>query len=75
MADVNEVKALTEDPDAFGTFGRFIETPVDRMPEAMRAAFAFTTRLRGGVPGPHKIWAANPALEPRRPRRATFGVG
>ncbi|WP_218026114.1 carboxymuconolactone decarboxylase family protein [Nocardia miyunensis] len=62
MPDVNEVKALIEDPDAFGTFGRFTETPVERMPEPMRAAYEFTVRLRGGVPGPHKIWAANPAL-------------
>ena len=31
----------------------------------------------GAVLGPPipQIWAANPALEPRRPRRDTFGVG
>lgn len=62
MPDVDDVKALIEDPDAFGTFGRFTETPAEQMPESMRAAFEFTKRLRGGVPGPHKIWAANPAL-------------
>ncbi|MBY8857007.1 carboxymuconolactone decarboxylase [Nocardia sp. CA2R105] len=62
MPDVNEVKALIEDPDAFGTFGRFTETPVEQMPTAMRAAFDFMIQLRGGVPGPHKIWAANPTL-------------
>jgi 4-carboxymuconolactone decarboxylase len=52
---------MTENPD-FGTFGRFVETPVDQMPDAMRQAYDFTMRLRGLVPGPHKIWLANPAL-------------
>jgi 4-carboxymuconolactone decarboxylase len=52
---------MTANPD-FGTFGRFIETPVDEMPEAMKQAYDFTMRLRGLVPGPHKIWLANPAL-------------
>ncbi|MEU3518053.1 hypothetical protein ABZ770_22620 [Streptomyces sp. NPDC006654] len=62
MPDINETRALLEDPDAFGTFGRFTETPVGQMPPEMRAAFDFTKSLRGLVPGPHKIWAANPAL-------------
>jgi 4-carboxymuconolactone decarboxylase len=46
----------------FGTFGRFVETPVSEMPEDMRQAYDFTLKLRGLVPGPHKIWLANPAL-------------
>ncbi|TVS84684.1 carboxymuconolactone decarboxylase family protein [Mycobacterium helveticum] len=46
----------------FGTFGRFVETPVDEMPPAMKQAYEFTRKLRGLVPGPHKIWLANPAL-------------
>jgi 4-carboxymuconolactone decarboxylase len=46
----------------FGTFGRFTETPVDAMPPAMKAAYDFTRELRGLVPGPHKIWLANPRL-------------
>jgi 4-carboxymuconolactone decarboxylase len=62
MPDVNEIKALLEDPDAFGTFGRFTETPVGQMAPEMREAFDYTVKLRGLVPGPHKIWAANPAL-------------
>ena len=65
MPDINEIKALLallEDPEDFGTFGRFVETPVEHMPAAMREAFDLTVRLRGLVPGPHKIWAANPAL-------------
>ena len=62
MPDINEAKALLGDRDAFGTFGRFTETPVGQMPPEMREAFDFTVRLRGLVPGPHKIWAANPAL-------------
>jgi 4-carboxymuconolactone decarboxylase len=62
MTDISETRTLLEDPDAFGTFGRFTETPVGQMPPEMRAAFDFTKSLRGLVPGPHKIWAANPAL-------------
>ncbi len=50
------------DKSDFGTFGRFIETPVDEMPPEMEDAYNFTRRLRGVVPGPHKIWLANPTL-------------
>jgi 4-carboxymuconolactone decarboxylase len=32
------------------------------MPPDMRAAYALTRKLRGMVPGPHKIWLANPKL-------------
>ena len=46
----------------FGTFGRFQETPVDQMSPEMRDAYDFTMGLRGLVPGPHRIWLANPAL-------------
>ncbi|WP_375487026.1 carboxymuconolactone decarboxylase [uncultured Mycobacterium sp.] len=46
----------------FGTFGRFTETPVEAMSHDMRAAYEFTRELRGLVPGPHKIWLANPKL-------------
>ena len=28
----------------------------------MEAAYDFTTQLRGFLPGPHKIWLANPKL-------------
>ncbi len=52
---------MTDIPD-FGTFGRFIETPVEAMSAEMREAYEFTRELRGLVPGPHKIWLANPAL-------------
>jgi 4-carboxymuconolactone decarboxylase len=52
---------MTDSSD-FGTFGRFTETPVDRMSPDMKAAYAFTRELRGLVPGPHKIWLANPRL-------------
>jgi 4-carboxymuconolactone decarboxylase len=45
-----------------GTFGRYTETPVDRMSPEMRDAFEFTKKLRGAVPGPHKIWPSNPTL-------------
>jgi 4-carboxymuconolactone decarboxylase len=52
----------TPDPADFGTFGRYAETPVDEMPPEMRSAYEYTLRLRGLVPGPHKIWLANPKL-------------
>jgi 4-carboxymuconolactone decarboxylase len=46
----------------FGTFGRFNETPVGDMSPEMRDAYEYTHKLRGMVPGPHKIWLANPKL-------------
>jgi 4-carboxymuconolactone decarboxylase len=46
----------------FGTFGRFVETPVGDMSAEMRDAYDYTYTLRGMVPGPHKIWLANPTL-------------
>ncbi|MBV8723443.1 MAG: carboxymuconolactone decarboxylase [Candidatus Eremiobacteraeota bacterium] len=52
---------MTENSD-FGTFGRFTETPVSEMPEEMKQAYDYTLKLRGLVPGPHKIWLANPKL-------------
>lgn len=52
---------MPEQPD-FGTFGRYIETPADQMSPEMRDAYEFTKKLRGIVPGPHRIWLANPKL-------------
>ena len=46
----------------FGTFGRYQEVPLDEMTPEMKAAHDFTVKLRGQVPGPHKIWIANPKL-------------
>ena len=46
----------------FGTFGRFVETPASAMPPDMKDAYDFTRELRGLVPGPHRIWLANPKL-------------
>jgi 4-carboxymuconolactone decarboxylase len=46
----------------FGTFGRFAETPVAEMDADTKSAYEYTLKLRGLVPGPHKIWLANPAL-------------
>ena len=51
-----------KDNPVFGSFGRFQETPKAEMPPDMKAAFDFTMRLRGEVPGPHKIWICNPKL-------------
>jgi 4-carboxymuconolactone decarboxylase len=53
---------MTENATDFGTFGRYQETPVDRMSPDMKDAYDYTMRLRGVVPGPHKIWLANPKL-------------
>lgn len=50
------------DATDFGTFGRFVETPVDQMEPPMKRAYDVTRELRGLVPGPHKIWLANPTL-------------
>ncbi len=50
------------DPTDFGTFGRYDETPVEQMSAETRSAYDYTMRVRGVVPGPHKIWLANPAL-------------
>ena len=52
---------MSRDPD-FGSFGRYQEVSVDQMPTEMRDAYDFTKQLRGQVPGPHKIWLANPKL-------------
>lgn len=52
---------MSENAD-FGTFGRFTETPVADMPQDMKQAYDATLSVRGLVPGPHKIWLANPAL-------------
>ena len=49
-------------PSDSGTFGRYQEIPVDRMSPEMRDAYEFTMRLRGIVPGPHRLWLANPKL-------------
>jgi 4-carboxymuconolactone decarboxylase len=46
----------------FGTFGRFSETPVHEMDADTKSAYEYTRKLRGLVPGPHKIWLANPEL-------------
>ena len=50
------------DDSSFGTFGLYEETPVDNMPSDMKAAYDFTMKLRGQVPGPHKIWLSDPKL-------------
>jgi 4-carboxymuconolactone decarboxylase len=45
---------MTDSTD-FGTFGRFTETPVNEMDAETRSAYEYTLKLRGLVPGPHKI--------------------
>ena len=66
MSEIDDVLSnpanQLHDLSDFGTFGRFVETPAAEMPADMRAAYDFTRELRDMVPGPHKIWLANPAL-------------
>ena len=50
------------DQSDFGTFGRFREVPIADMSAEMRGAYDVTKGLRGFVPGPHRIWLANPTL-------------
>ena len=52
---------MSEEPSS-GTFGRYQEIPKNRMSPEMRAAYDLTLKLRGQVPGPHKIWLSNPTL-------------
>jgi 4-carboxymuconolactone decarboxylase len=52
---------MTENSD-FGTFGRYQEVPVEHLPPEMKAAYEFTLGMRGHLPGPRKIWLANPRL-------------
>src|ERR1700678_4806124 len=64
IASSGSERSATIKPEAtdFGTFGRFEETSVGEMPVAMKEAYDFTMKLRGLVPGPHRIWLANPEL-------------
>ena len=56
--ELQKIIAASDD----GTFGRFVETPVREMSADMKAAYDFMLDLRGMVPGPHKIYLANPKL-------------
>ena len=52
---------MTENSDS-GTFGRYQEVPVEHLAPEMKAAYEFTVGMRGSLPGPSKIWLANPRL-------------
>jgi 4-carboxymuconolactone decarboxylase len=62
QTDAQDFVKFSSEQSDFGTFGRYIETPVDQMSPEMRSAYDFTKNLRGVVPGPHKMWLANPKL-------------
>jgi 4-carboxymuconolactone decarboxylase len=51
---------MTEDSDP-GTFGRYREVPVEHLAPELKAAYEFLG-MRGHLPGPSKIWLANPRL-------------
>lgn len=58
---MNEAKSLI-DPGDFGSFGRYEEVPLKKMESEMKETYERTLHLRGLVPGPPKIWLANPGL-------------
>ena len=44
------------------TFGRYAETPLDRMTPEQQDAYRSLVETRGRLPGPNKIWVDNPKL-------------
>ena len=58
---MHDGKGLTEAGD-FGSFGRYDEVALAQMTPEMKEAYEHTMKLRGIVPGPHKIWLANAKL-------------
>ena len=44
------------------TFGRYAETPYDRMTPEQQDAYRSLIETRGRLPGPNKIWIDNPKL-------------
>jgi 4-carboxymuconolactone decarboxylase len=60
--DQQELAKKLRRPEDFGTFGRYREVPIEQMGQEMKDAYDYTMELRGIVPGPHKIWLANPKL-------------
>ncbi len=44
------------------TFGRYAETPYDRMTPEQRESYDFAVETRGPLGGPNKIWVDNPKL-------------
>jgi 4-carboxymuconolactone decarboxylase len=58
---MQDVKGLTDAGD-FGSFGRYDEVALAQMTPEMKEAYEHTMKLRGIVPGPHKIWLANAKL-------------
>ena len=44
------------------TFGRYAETPHDRMTPEQQDAYRSLVETRGRLPGPNKIWVDNPKL-------------
>jgi 4-carboxymuconolactone decarboxylase len=61
-AHAGDLERIVSDTSDFGTFGRFTEKPVDEMDADTKSAYDYTLKLRGMVPGPHKIFLANPKL-------------
>jgi len=46
-----------------GTFGRYVELPIDKMTDEQRAGYRhLVDGPRGRLPGPYKVWVHNPRL-------------
>lgn len=61
-AFAGDLARIVSDTSDSGTFGRFTETPVNEMNADMKSAYDYTLKLRGLIPGPHKIFLSNPKL-------------
>jgi len=61
-ANAGGLERIVSDQSDSGTFGRFVETPVQEMDAEMKSVYDYTLKLRGMVPGPHKIYLSNPTL-------------
>src|SRR5580698_8510935 len=61
-AFAGDLSRIVSDTSDSGTVGRFTETPVVQMDPDMKPAYDDTLKQRGMVPGPHKIFLANPKL-------------
>jgi 4-carboxymuconolactone decarboxylase len=57
-----ELQQIVSEKTDSGTFGRFTETPVNKMDADMKSVYDYMLELRGMVLGPHKIYLANPKL-------------
>ena len=58
----NTEDGIISEGESVGTFGRYEEVRKEKMSANMRAAYDLTIKVRGQLPGPHKIWLSNRRL-------------